>query len=319
MRNFFLRTRLKITRLICRPLPPIIAQRLRSWIFPTEKALTARLPVRERSLFGPFLESDIHDVHGFIFAVHGYCDWRVQAVAAAVIREGDTVIEIGANIGTETIVHAALTGARGRVLVFEPYPPVLKELIRNVEINHFPHVTVSAEAVGETTGTVTFRSTHRDSFSGLSHIVTQPVESGDASITRIECTSLNDIASRVESARAVFVDVEGGEGLVLRGGGEFLKRFKPVFVLEVISRHLKKNNDTPATLFGLLTAFGYTCYKINRLGLSRVTGAGLDEDVNTNWVCIPGDGSRLAGHIDSVLRRAGTMPCMRGLNPLVRG
>src|SRR6186713_2465665 len=50
----------------------------------------------------------------------------------ALIKPGDTVVEVGANIGYFTCRYAKLTGPRGRVLAFEPNPMVLPILQRNV-------------------------------------------------------------------------------------------------------------------------------------------------------------------------------------------
>ncbi len=59
------------------------------------------------------------------------------AVMKSVIREGNVVIDIGANVGTYTLLALQSIGSRGLVVGYEPTPRVFDVLKNNVRINGF--------------------------------------------------------------------------------------------------------------------------------------------------------------------------------------
>ncbi len=58
------------------------------------------------------------------------------------IKEGDIVIDVGANIGYYTLIFAQLVGKTGKVFAFEPEPKNFEILKKNIEINNYGNVTV---------------------------------------------------------------------------------------------------------------------------------------------------------------------------------
>lgn len=71
------------------------------------------------------------------------------------VRRGDVVFDVGANIGTHTLLFAAVVGPQGRVVAFEPEPGTRAKLITNVELNNFTNVTVRGEALSDQNGSRT--------------------------------------------------------------------------------------------------------------------------------------------------------------------
>ena len=56
------------------------------------------------------------------------------------IKEGDLVIDVGANIGYYTLIFAKLVGEKGKVYAFEPEPRSFKLLKKNVEENKYQNI-----------------------------------------------------------------------------------------------------------------------------------------------------------------------------------
>ena len=75
-------------------------------------------------------------------------EWSEPEVEAfaAVIHQGDTVLDIGANIGAFTVPLAKLVGGSGRVIAFEPYRINYQMLNANIALNG--HRNVWAHQVG---------------------------------------------------------------------------------------------------------------------------------------------------------------------------
>lgn len=68
------------------------------------------------------------------------------------IQPGNTVIDIGANIGYYTILAAQIVGETGKVYAFEPEPKNLTLLKKNVEHNNLTNVVLANKAVSNANG-----------------------------------------------------------------------------------------------------------------------------------------------------------------------
>ena len=67
-------------------------------------------------------------------------------------RPGNTVMDIGANIGEWTLRMGNTVGSEGRVYSFEPSPLIIKSLRKNLCINSFSQVTLCQLALSEQSG-----------------------------------------------------------------------------------------------------------------------------------------------------------------------
>jgi FkbM family methyltransferase len=66
-------------------------------------------------------------------------EYEPEAVALfkSLVKPGDRVIDVGANIGFHSLLFAQLVGPTGRVLSFEPVKYLYDGLIASVAENHF--------------------------------------------------------------------------------------------------------------------------------------------------------------------------------------
>lgn len=86
---------------------------------------------------------------------------RFEPMETQVIRilvgEGETCVDVGANIGYYTALMARCSGANGRVVAFEPGVQIRPWLKVNLDINGYSEkVTVLDNAVSNAEGEVTF-------------------------------------------------------------------------------------------------------------------------------------------------------------------
>ena len=65
------------------------------------------------------------------------------------IKEGDTVVDLGANIGYYTLILAQLVGKSGHVYAFEPEPSNFEILSKNVKENKHDNVTLVQKAISD--------------------------------------------------------------------------------------------------------------------------------------------------------------------------
>lgn len=165
-----------------------------------------------------------------------------------IVKPGDVVFDVGANIGTHTLFLSQLVGDQGAVLAFEPQRIVFQTLCANMALNSIVNVHCFHAAVGNAAGSILVPQpdyNQRNNFGGL--------ELG--SYRAGERVSLMTIdALKVGKCNLIKIDVEGMECAVLQGASETLTHHKPVLYVE---------NDRPrhsAELVRSLHDFGYTMY-----------------------------------------------------------
>ena len=138
------------------------------------------------------------------------------------IRPGDTVIDIGGNIGCFTLV-AAKAASQGRVLVFEPDRDNFDLILKNVALNGFTNVTAERCAVAGEPGTLKlFRGDH-----GPLHSTTASRLEGAEVSDEVPAVTLPDIMDRhkVERCHFLKMNCEGAEyGILYKTPAEYLRR-----------------------------------------------------------------------------------------------
>lgn len=188
------------------------------------------------------------------FFVERFYDLPTQLLLRKALREGDTFVDAGANEGMMTLLGSRLVGRTGKVISFEPNPTPGGILKRNLRRNAITNVELHDCGLGEEAAELSLFvpavNTGEGSFTAPSddsegEYVTCPVRVGDEVIGD-------------RSPRLIKIDVEGFEGHVLKGLEGTLKRAKPVICMEMISRHLERDGQTPEGLCGWLKSLGYS-------------------------------------------------------------
>lgn len=306
--------RLRIAQRLCRPLPPILAQRVRNAIYPAEQALRDNYEFLERGQTGSWLKGVTADDHGYVFSVHGFYDWRNLALAKALCAPGDTIVEVGANIGTETLGFADIVGGQGKVYAFEPLPSNVRDLARSLCLNEARNVEVIEKAASDTCGSVRFRLPEHCHQSGMGHLVQSATPAGE--MLEVPCATLDSMSAKLGRARMIFVDVEGAEVLVLRGARGYIAAHRPALVVEAVAHQLDRLGFGLADLQAELHALSYRAFRVpqGRLGLEPVDLSRPAKQCN--WLCVHESRLEDLHAAERSLLLCGLMPCLPGLNPL---
>jgi len=144
----------------------------------------------------------------------------LRQVLKGVIYEGDTVWDIGANVGYYTVLFAHWVGPAGHVVAFEPDADNFGFLERNCEINDLTErVTLENAAVSSISGTGVLAGT--DSFTHKLVEGPRPASPGHQTV-RTVCLDDYMRQSSTQPPCLVKMDVEGHEGKGLEGMKETL-------------------------------------------------------------------------------------------------
>ena len=307
--------RLRLAQCLCRWLPPIISMRLRSLVYPQKIAFQDGFTFRVRAKTGSMFCGSTSDFHGYLFSVHGYYEWRNWALAASLCSPGDTVLEIGANVGTETVGFRDIVGAQGKVFAFEPAPMNLAALRQLVNLNHWENVHIIPMALGDREGNVSFAMPPDKHSSGVGYVAETTADISSRSI-EVQCSRLDALAGMVGAAKMIFCDTEGAETRVLRGANSYIQRHRPAIVLEASPKLLLRAGSSLAELLETVLSAGYRAFAIGRLGLSPISN--LTPRRAGNWLCLHASEPSLLKQCSREILRCALLPCIRGLNPLCR-
>lgn len=157
-------------------------------------------------------------------------DPKLRRIFQAVLRQGDIVVDVGANHGEYALLAAGLVGGSGGVYAFEPNQVLGSRLRQSIETNELSNVTLFVIAIADASGSGKLRT-----FPGWSGGTQVTVSTDESGTGEIEIMALDDIADlRKEPAiRLLKIDVEGMEASVLRGASSLLAKAPPdVIVFE---------------------------------------------------------------------------------------
>lgn len=248
------------------------------------------------------------------FALRGFFEWRIAAIASIVVRPGDVVFEGGAHIGTETFNYATLVGPTGTVVSFEADGQLAGRLTAALEAAGHRQCTVQAKALGEAPGTASFDSVaDSDGNSGLGALASGDGAVGTARV-EVPVDTLDAAMDEFGAPSLLVMDIQGGELGALRGGRRMLTEARPVIVLEVEQDCLEALGASGQDVFDLLTEHDYTCWRFTRLGLTAIDAAAPDEWAD--WVAVPRESVDLVPQIRSAFRRGGLLPPRSRFSPL---
>jgi FkbM family methyltransferase len=192
----------------------------------------------------------------------GVYDLAVSETLWRLSDAGETVVDVGANVGYTTAVVAGRLGRSGRVLCLEPHPEIFQELRHNVTCwrERLPGIGFKCleAAVSDTTGKLILgeRPDFKYNRGVASLEISDPT--GKGRCFEVSAVRLDDPQVGIETIHLLKVDVEGHESRVFEGARQLLKSRR---VRDVI---FEEHNEYPTAASNLLEASGYQLYRIHK-------------------------------------------------------
>jgi FkbM family methyltransferase len=173
--------------------------------------------------------------------------WERQttAIFSEVVREGDVVLDLGANLGYFSLLASKLVGDGGKVFAFEPEPKNYQLLLKNIDINGYHNIIALPKAISAKSGKMSLFINANDSGS---HTLHKPNSRGSfPTQIDIESVSLDDyFAGGFTSINVIKMDIEGTEPKAFLGMREILsKNPNLIIIMEFFPSIIREAGDSP--------------------------------------------------------------------------
>ena len=207
----------------------------------------------------------LHEVVEMAFVLHA-------------LREGEDFIDIGANVGSYTVIAAGAVGAR--CLAIEPIPTTYQALLDNVWLNRLTDKVIALNiGLGANQSSLKF-SGRQDT---TNHVLSKD-EIGGGDELDVPVERLDDV-SRLYSPTLIKIDVEGFEFPVLQGAAKTLARSSLLAVIVETNGSGLRYGYSDAKVNGLMIEHGFVAARYEPFDRQIFTLAdGVWNDGNTIYV-----------------------------------
>ncbi len=194
---------------------------------------------------------NIHDIYiGQSIRNYGEFSEAEVALFSQICKPNDTVIEVGANIGTHTQVFSKLVGDGGFVYAFEPQRVVFQTLCANMALNSITNVSAIHGALGKKSGCVYMPLVDYAKEYNFGGIGVDDLESGE----KVRLEKLDEYMNEISNLKLIKIDVEGMEQDVLKGAKQLILKYMPYMYIE--NDRIEKSY----TLLKYIDSLGYRMY-----------------------------------------------------------
>jgi FkbM family methyltransferase len=240
-----------------------------------------------RPVVYPFVENSVLLVQGGMTGATGNIytglhEFEDMMFLLHLLRPGDIFVDVGANIGSYTILASSVAGTNS--ISFEPVPSTFLHLKNNVAINNIESVVELKNAgVGKEKGKLSFTS----SFDTMNHVVTDSSNANLETI-QVDIVTLDDIlGNRVPTL--IKIDTEGFEMAVLQGAISILKHSSLLAIIVELNGSCHRYGINEKDIHEFIIVHGFTPVTYNPFERKYSKQHSFNPNGNTIYIKNEGD------------------------------
>lgn len=206
------------------------------------------------------------------------------------LKNGDSFVDVGANIGLMSIEASKAVGNQGKVYSFEPHPDTVKILRFNIGLNSIENIDVIEKGVGSESGEAKIYDRWDINRGGASLFSSNNNQKG----FNIQLVTLDEAFQDI-SIQLIKIDIEGFEFEALKGAKHLLSSENPPILIVECSEETEHQNYSRVALYNWLknTNSKYKFYKLkgSKSRKSRLIEISNQYElpVHDNLFCVPQD------------------------------
>lgn len=249
----------------------------------TDERVWARVP-------GGEIRADLNEYVGRAAFYVGDLDRKITWICGRIVRPGDTVMDVGANIGLVTIWLSALVGPTGKVFAFEPNPKLQDDLQATLRRNMLSNVVLSTVALGSERTSLLLRVPRENV--GKGSLVRHGDLNGCESF-QVPVVPLSDIVAeqKITSIRLIKIDTEGFEADVINGAEHVLRSIRPEAILFEMNDTKTIGYLGERPVFNILRDLDYGFFRIPkclfRMHLERLDPVEAVDEAGNDFLASP--------------------------------
>ncbi len=198
----------------------------------------------------------------------GFWEMHITELFESIVKEGFTVVDIGANMGYYTLIAALRVGKKGKVYAFEPEPKSFDILCKNIEINGFNNTVITCQkALLDRDGKVDF-NVYEEHVAGSSIFVDNSIFGSEPHKKRsisVQATTLDAFLGNNVKVDLIKMDAEGAEPFIFKGMKNVIKNSSNLkIIMEFAPTHIEATGESPRNFLQSLKNAGFKIMLIDR-------------------------------------------------------
>jgi FkbM family methyltransferase len=212
-----------------------------------------------------FFDSDI----GRSLYLTGSFENETLSLIKKIIKPGDVIFDIGANIGQYSVFMSKCLADSGIIYAIEPYKKNIQLIEKNIATNKVSNVSVHQIAIAEVSGPTILRVYSDYAYNSLLLIDRKKLLREEM----VEGQTLDDFVekNRITRIDLIKIDIEGFELSAFKGAVKTLKKLKPAIITEIQPLNMKALGIGRQDILDYLSALGYNAFLITDRGLRQAT------------------------------------------------
>jgi FkbM family methyltransferase len=190
----------------------------------------------------------------------GIWEWAVEQAVLKLVASGDTVVEVGCNMGYHSLAICERLGRDGRFFGFEANPELFRLLRWSIDHNDFGgRASLFNHAVTQTQGEVQF--TFDPQAVGGGHVLTELRT--EPEVITVPGIPLDETLIELGGVSLLRMDVEGFEPMVIRGARRLIERSPDIAIVAEWSVPMMSIRVDLASFVEELEKAGFRAWRIN--------------------------------------------------------
>lgn len=206
-----------------------------------------------------------------------YCglhEFQEMGYILHVLTPDDLFIDVGANVGSYTILACAARGARG--YCFEPISTTYQKLLENIKINNLSNRVKSYNiGISDKTGELFF--TYNENTTN--HVIGRGESNSNA--MKVKVSTLDEVLTG-ESSTVLKIDVEGFEARVINGAIHTLENPSLHSVIIEINEASKRYGLYEEQVIQIMNFMGFQIYAYDPIKRELIQFPGYKSDIGNS-------------------------------------
>lgn len=253
----------------------------RNWNFPGKERLSSWLNPSDKfknNVFKGIVWLTNEDIAIYTNA-DNYIEWTILSTGTyedeinklirISLQPGNVALDIGSNIGLQSLRMSQAVGTQGKVYAFEPLNYLREKCNQNIKLNKALNIEVLAFALSDKENEATFKI-NKNSWNQGTFNINGKTEGTEEQRVIIKVADRLPEIMALERLDLIKIDVEGLEYQVLLGLTHTLTKHKPRIILEYDSNYWQANGQSIFDCVSFLHTYNYTLYQITAVACELI-------------------------------------------------